>query len=37
MVHKLFIDERAYVSVTREVLYNILTEFCVLMKLVRLI
>jgi hypothetical protein len=37
-VHQLFIDlKKAYDSVRREVLYNILIEFGVLMKLVRLI
>jgi hypothetical protein len=37
-VHQLFIDfKKAYDSVRREVLYNILIEFQVLMKLVRLI
>jgi hypothetical protein len=37
-VHKLFIDfKKAYDSVRREVLYNILIEFGVPMKLVRLI
>jgi hypothetical protein len=37
-VHKLFIDfKKAYNSVRREVLYNILIEFWVPMKLVRLI
>ena len=37
-VHQLFIDfKKAYDSVRREVLYNILMEFCILMKLVRLI
>jgi hypothetical protein len=37
-VHQLFIDfKKAYESVRREVLYNILIEFGVLMKLVRLI
>jgi hypothetical protein len=37
-VHQLFIDfKKAYDSVGREVLYNILIEFGVPMKLVRLI
>jgi hypothetical protein len=37
-VHKLFIDfEKTYVSVSREVLYNILAEFGISMKLVRII
>jgi hypothetical protein len=37
-VHQLFIDfNRAYDSVRREVLYNILIEFGIPMKLVRLI
>jgi hypothetical protein len=37
-IHQLFIEfEIAYDSVRREVLYNILIEFGVLMKLVRLI
>jgi hypothetical protein len=37
-VHQLFIDfKKAYDSVRREVLYNILIEFVVPMKLVRLI
>jgi hypothetical protein len=37
-VHQLFIDfKKAYDSVRREVLYNILIEFGVPMKLVRLI
>jgi hypothetical protein len=35
-IHKLFIDfKKAYDSVRREVLYNILIEFGVFMKLVR--
>jgi hypothetical protein len=34
-LHRLFIDfEKAFVSVNREVLFNILTEFCIPMKLV---
>jgi len=38
MVHKLFIDfKKAYDSVTREVLYSILTESGVPTKLVRLV
>jgi hypothetical protein len=38
VVHQLFIDfEKAYDSVRREVLYNILTEFGVPTKLLRLI
>jgi hypothetical protein len=38
IVHQLFIDfKKAYDSVKREVLYNILIEFGVPMKLVRLI
>jgi hypothetical protein len=38
MVHQLFIDfKKAYDSVKREVLYNILLEFGVPKKLVRLI
>jgi hypothetical protein len=38
MVHQLFIDfEKAYDSATREVLYNILLEFGIPKKLVRLI
>jgi hypothetical protein len=37
-VHRLFIDcKKAYDLFKREVLYNILTEFCIPMKLVRLI
>jgi hypothetical protein len=37
-VHQLFIDfKKAYDSVRREVLYNILIEFGIPMKLVRLI
>jgi hypothetical protein len=37
-VHQLFIDfKKAYDSVRREVLYNILIEFGILLKLVRLI
>jgi hypothetical protein len=37
-VHQLFIDfKKAYDSVRREVLYNILIEFVIPMKLVRLI
>jgi hypothetical protein len=37
-VHQVFIDfEKAYDSVRRELLYNILTEFSVLIKLIRLI
>jgi hypothetical protein len=37
-VHQLFIDfKKAYVSVRREVLYNILTEFGIPMELVTLI
>jgi hypothetical protein len=37
-VHQLFTDfKKAYDSVKRKVLYNILLEFCVLKKLVRLI
>jgi hypothetical protein len=37
-VNQLFIDyEKIYVSLRREVLYNILTEFVILMKQVRLI
>jgi len=37
-VHQLFIDlKKAYDSVRREVLYNILTEFGIIMKLLRLI
>jgi hypothetical protein len=38
MVHQLFIDfKKAYDSVKREVLYNILLEFDIPKKLVRLI
>jgi hypothetical protein len=38
IVHKLFIDfEKAYDFVRRDVLYNILTEFGILMGLIRLI
>jgi len=38
VVHQLFIDfKKAYDSVRREVLYNILIEFGIPMKLVRLI
>jgi hypothetical protein len=38
MVHQLFIDfKKAYDSVKREVLYNILLEYSVPKKLVRLI
>jgi len=37
-VHQLFIDfKKAYDSVRSEVLYNILIEFCIPMKLVRVI
>jgi hypothetical protein len=37
-VHQLFIDfKKAYGSVRREVLYNVLVEFAIPMKLVRLI
>jgi hypothetical protein len=37
-VHQLFIDfKKAYDSVRREVFYNILNEFCIPMKLIRLI
>jgi len=37
-VHQLFLDlEEACDSVMREVLYNILTEFGILMKMVRLV
>jgi hypothetical protein len=36
--HQLFIDfEKAYVSVRREVLYNILLEYSIIMELVTLI
>jgi hypothetical protein len=38
MVHQLFIDfKKAYDSIKREVLYNILLEFSIPKKLVRLI
>jgi hypothetical protein len=38
MMHQLFIDfKKAYDSAEREVLYNVLLEFGVAMKLVRLI
>ena len=37
-VHQLFIDfKKAYYSVSRQVLYNIVTEFGIAMKLVRLV
>jgi hypothetical protein len=37
-VRQLFIDsEKAYDSVNREILYNIFTEFCIPMDLVRVI
>jgi hypothetical protein len=37
-VHNLFIDfEKAYDSVRREALYNVLIEFCMPLKLLRLI
>jgi hypothetical protein len=36
-VHQLFIDfKKAYDSVRRDAMYNILIEFCIPMKLVRL-
>jgi hypothetical protein len=38
MVHQLFIDfKKAFVSIKREVLYNILLEFGIPKKLVRLL
>jgi hypothetical protein len=38
MVHKLFVDfEKVYGLVRREILYNILIEICVPLKLVRLV
>jgi hypothetical protein len=37
-MHQLFVDsEKVYDSLKREVLYNILTEFCINLELVRLI